>query len=97
MPLELIALIVGLLVGILAVAPMWIFHILGKRESSWFNGHGFESTAIALGFSLIWMICAILVCYFVAFGLLLWFALPAICTMLVVFIVSAIRIMRVNR
>ena len=97
MPLELVALLLGVLTGLIAVAPFRVFTHLSTFEHTWFYRHQFEANAIALGFSLFWLIGAITVCFFVAEAVLAWFGFFAICTMLAGYLVSVLQAHQAGR
>ncbi|MDR2956623.1 MAG: hypothetical protein LBU61_00370 [Coriobacteriales bacterium] len=86
MPTEYVAIVFGLLAGVMAVIPLWLAIRLSKRPGTWFSANVLTSGMIAQGINLAWMVAVVVVCILVAKEVLLWFTIPAVGIMVVLYL-----------
>lgn len=89
--------VLGVLVAVIAVAPLYVVVLLGRRPGSWFRTHSFPAALAAQGFNMVWLFGCVLACAFVAKPQLMRFSLFAGVTMLLLQTLSAFIWLRRRR
>jgi Ca2+/Na+ antiporter len=97
LPTEYVVATLGILIAVIAVAPLIVVLLLSKRQGPRYRAHSFTAAMAAQGFNVALMFGSALVCAAVAKQQLLRFAMFAGFTMLVLQTASVMIIMRRRR
>ncbi|MCL2631838.1 MAG: hypothetical protein FWD45_01945 [Coriobacteriia bacterium] len=97
MPSEYIAAALGLVVAGVAAVPLWFANRLTMNRERRVGYYTMLAVLAAQGISMVVVTIAIIICFAMAKQLLLWLALPAISTLLLLNVVMAFWIIRSRR